>query len=189
MKEAGVTNERSRRYRLLAAAGVIAAVVLGVWGFKELTTEVPAGPVEPSSASNEGEEVWELRARTIDLEELQKEGVPLVIDFGSDECVPCKEMAPVLEKANAEGRGKVLVKFVDVWDNPSAADGFPVQVIPTQVFFDAGGSPYVPSEGLAERLGVELLAYEDNGGTHVFTAHQGALNDEQLGGILSYMGA
>lgn len=175
----------------MAAAGVIAAVILGVWGFKELTTEVPAGPVEhssPSSASNESDGVWELDARTIDLGELREEGVPLVIDFGSDECVPCREMAPVLKKANIEGRGKVLVKFVDVWDNPSAADGFPVQVIPTQVFFDAGGSPYVPSEGLAERLGIEFLAYADDGGTHVFTVHQGALNDEQLGGILDDIG-
>ena len=112
-----------------------------------------------------------------------------MIDFGSDECVPCKEMAPVLEKANGESQGKALVKFVDVWDNPSAANGFPVQVIPTQVFFDADGSPYVPSEGLPEKLGLELLAYEDKEGTHVFTAHQGALNNEQLGGILADMGA
>lgn len=186
-------NERNRRCRLLATVGVLAIAVLGIWGVKELTAAAPAGSVEPSSlsssASSANEGVWNLRASSIDLEELQKEGVPIMIDFGSDECVPCKEMAPVLEKANGESQGKALVKFVDVWDNPSAANGFPVQVIPTQVFFDADGSPYVPSEGLAEKLGLELLAYEDKGGTHVFTAHQGALNSEQLSGILADMGA
>lgn len=187
-----MSYDRSQKRKLLTAAGLIAAIVFGVWGFKVSSIEAPVGPTDsssPASAPNASEGIWELRANSIDLEELQKEGVPIVIDFGSDECVPCKEMAPVLEKANDTGRGKVLVKFVDVWENPSAALGFPVQVIPTQVFFDADGNPYVPSQEFTEEIGVEFLAYKNESGAHVFTAHQGALSNDQLDSILKDMGA
>ncbi len=49
-------------------------------------------------------------------------GFPIIIDFGADSCIPCKEMAPVLKKLNEEWQGKVIVKFVDVWKYPDAAD-------------------------------------------------------------------
>ena len=77
---------------------------------------------------------FELEAKSIDLEKLRTYGLPIIIDFGADSCIPCKEMAPVLKKLNAEMRGSVIVKFVDVWKNGGAADGFPIQVIPTQLF-------------------------------------------------------
>lgn len=30
------------------------------------------------------------------LDELKSYGLPMIIDFGSDSCIPCKEMAPTL---------------------------------------------------------------------------------------------
>ena len=38
----------------------------------------------------------------IDFEERASYGIPLIVDYGADTCIPCKEMAPVLEKANEE---------------------------------------------------------------------------------------
>jgi thioredoxin 1 len=35
-------------------------------------------------------------------------GLPLIIDFGSDSCIPYKEIAPVLQTMNAVIQGKVL---------------------------------------------------------------------------------
>jgi thioredoxin 1 len=49
--------------------------------------------------------------------EIKSYGVPFVIDFGSDSCIPCKEMAPVLETLHEEFQGKAIVHFVDVWKN------------------------------------------------------------------------
>ena len=46
-------------------------------------------------------------------------------------------MAPVLKTMNAAMRGKAIIKFVDVWKHTTAADEFPVQVIPTQVIVNA----------------------------------------------------
>ena len=52
----------------------------------------------------------------IDFEALSAYGLPIIIDYGADSCIPCKQMAPVLEKANKEFYGKAFVKFINVWD-------------------------------------------------------------------------
>ncbi len=109
----------------------------------------------------------------------------MIIDFGADECVPCKEMAPVLEHLNADYMDKAIIKFVDVWKTPQAASGFPVQVIPTQIFVNADGTPYVPSED----LGIQFIMYsDDTTNEHIFTAHQGGLTEDQLELVLKDMG-
>lgn len=50
----------------------------------------------------------------IDYEALAAYGLPVIVDYGSDSCIPCKQMAPVLEKMNEEMQGKAFIKFVDV---------------------------------------------------------------------------
>jgi len=66
-------------------------------------------------------------------------GKPTVIDLGARTCIPCKKMAPILESMAAEYRGKASVLFVDVHADKVAADRFKVQMIPTQIFFNAQG--------------------------------------------------
>jgi thioredoxin 1 len=66
-------------------------------------------------------------------------GKPTLLDLGARTCIPCKEMAPILEELSATYRGKANVLFVDVRDNPDAAKRFRVQMIPTQIVFDARG--------------------------------------------------
>ena len=56
--------------------------------------------------------------KAIDFEALSAYGLPIIIDYGADSCIPCKQMAPVLEKANKEFYGKAFVKFINVWDYP-----------------------------------------------------------------------
>ena len=120
-----------------------------------------------------------------DLEALTSYGLPIIIDFGADSCVPCKEMAPVLKTMNAEMQRKAIIKFVDVWKHGEAADEFPIQVIPTQVFINADGTPYVPSEDIE----IEFTMYSTKDtNEHVFTVHQGGLTEEQMRAILADMG-
>lgn len=66
-------------------------------------------------------------------------GKPAVIDLGARYCTPCKKMAPILESLSGEYRGKATVLFVDVNENQAAPRRFRVQMIPTQIFFDARG--------------------------------------------------
>lgn len=122
---------------------------------------------------------------TIDLEELKSYGLPIIIDFGADSCIPCKEMAPVLEKLNEELKGKAIVLFVDVWKYGELAADFPVQVIPTQILIDAEGNPYTPSENVS----VEYMQYTyRETGELAFTVHQGGITEEQLMEALAEMG-
>jgi thioredoxin 1 len=66
-------------------------------------------------------------------------GKPTVIDLGARTCIPCKKMAPILESLSNEYRGKAGVLFIDVHDDQAAAQKFRVQMIPTQIFFNAQG--------------------------------------------------
>lgn len=149
----------------------------------EATQAAEGGKAETSEDQNAD---FALEAEAIDLAVLFSYKLPIIIDFGSDSCIPCVEMAPVLQSANEDYRGKAIIKFVDVWKYTDAANNFPVQVIPTQVFFNADGTPYVPSED----LGVEFGFYSTKDTQeHVFTVHQGGLTAEQIDAILADMGA
>lgn len=66
-----------------------------------------------------------LKITSVSLEEIKDYGIPTVIDFGSDSCIPCKEMAPVLETLNAEWQGKAAVQFMDVWKYTEGCAGLP----------------------------------------------------------------
>ena len=78
-------------------------------------------------------------------------GKPTVIDLGARSCIPCKKMAPILESLATEYRGKASVLFVDVNENQSAPKRFRVQMIPTQIYFDAKGKEVKRFIGGADR--------------------------------------
>ncbi|MFI3312660.1 MAG: thioredoxin family protein [Eubacteriales bacterium] len=163
---------------------LIVAVIAGMWFFKQ---QQEAEQIEADSQLTESlaDENFALTATSIDLDVLSEYGLPIMIDFGADSCVPCKEMAPVLVTLNAEMQEKAIVKFVDVWKNPEAATDFPVQVIPTQIIINADGTPYVPSEN----MDIEFIMYAtQDTEEHVYTAHQGGLTEEQMRAILADMG-
>jgi thioredoxin 1 len=66
--------------------------------------------------------------------------LPRLIDLGADKCIPCKMMAPILEEMKGEYAGRLEVVFIDVWKSPEAGQAFGIDVIPTQIFFDAEGT-------------------------------------------------
>ena len=81
-------------------------------------------------------------------------GKPTVIDLGARTCIPCKKMAPILEALAAEYQDKASVLFVDVHENQAAAKKFHIQMIPTQIFFDANGKEVKRHVGFMERDGI-----------------------------------
>lgn len=150
---------------------------------KETTMEATSGTPALEKDPN-----FTLHAEKIDLDVLSAYKLPMILDFGSDDCIPCKQMAPVLKSMNAEMQGKAIIRFVDVWKQPNGAEGFPVQVIPTQVLINADGKPYVPSETIMS-AGIRLTKYvKTDTNEHMFTVHQGGLTEEQMRLILKDMG-
>jgi thioredoxin 1 len=73
--------------------------------------------------------------------------LPRLVDLGAGHCIPCKEMAPILEELKNELKGKVVVEVIDLNENPSAADEYRIRVIPTQIFFSADGEELYRHEG------------------------------------------
>lgn len=183
--------EQTRVGSVALALAIIALAALVIYGFKAVADAALPDATEATQANQKAtsDSSWELKTDSIDLAEIEALGVPAVIDFGSDECIPCKQMAPVLRHTNAAMRGKALVKFVDVWEYPNAANGFPIQVIPTQVLVNADGTPFVPSAELEKKFNLQFSYYNDKSGKLAFTTHQGALTQEQMDAILSEMGA
>ena len=172
---------------------LIILLVAGVWFIKNQK------PLEPVVADIQSKETagapavpsdpnFSLHTEKIDLEVLSAYKLPMILDFGSDDCIPCQEMAPVLVNMNAEMQGKAIIRFVDVWKYTDGAEGFPIQVIPTQVLVNADGTPYVPSEAV-ESSGIKFTMYSmKDSNEHVFTVHQGGLTEEQMRLILKDMG-
>jgi len=81
-------------------------------------------------------------------------GKPSVIDLGARSCIPCKKMAPILESLASEYRGRANVLFIDVHDNHAAAGRFRVQMIPTQIFFDARGKEMKRHIGFMDKAAI-----------------------------------
>ena len=65
--------------------------------------------------------------------------LPMLRDLGAGKCIPCKLMAPILGELKKEYAGRMNVEFIDVWVNPDAAKPYGIEVIPTQIFYDADG--------------------------------------------------
>ena len=66
-------------------------------------------------------------------------GMVTLVDVGAASCIPCKMMAPILEKLEKKYDGKAAVIFIDVRHYPDQARKLGIQGIPTQIFYDAKG--------------------------------------------------
>ena len=75
------------------------------------------------------------------------ENLPRLVDLGSDQCIPCKMMAPILEELKNEYAGKFQVEILDVRKDPALGTVYNIQLIPTQIFFDASGKELFRHEG------------------------------------------
>lgn len=80
--------------------------------------------------------------------------LPRLVDLGAGKCVPCKAMAPILDELRREYTGRFEVVFIDVWENPDAAAPYEINLIPTQIFFDAAGNELWRHEGFLAKADI-----------------------------------
>ncbi len=94
-----------------------------------------------------------------------KAALPRLVDLGADKCIPCKMMIPVLADLKTNYVGQLEVELIDVWKNPDAGKPYKINLIPTQIFYDAKGKELFRHEGFFAKkdilakwkeLGVEL---------------------------------
>jgi thioredoxin 1 len=64
---------------------------------------------------------------------------PRLVDLGAGQCIPCKLMKPILDDLKANYADHFSTEFIDVWENPDAGKQYGIEVIPTQIFYNAEG--------------------------------------------------
>lgn len=175
-------NMNKNKWLKVIISVVIVCLIGGIWLLKNAQVSEPAqgsqiGSSNPDFALHVTEK--------LDLEQLKSYGLPIVIDFGADSCIPCKEMAPVLKTLNEEYQGRVIIKFVDVWKYQELAEGYPISLIPTQIFIGADGKPFKPENPTAFSLNQYVTKDTSE---LVFTTHEGGLTKEDFLKIFEAMG-
>ena len=108
----------------------------------EVTSPERGGEQQPDTLSAATAEVPNAH-----VQDSQPGSLPRLLDLGKGTCIPCKMMAPILEELKREYRGKAVVEVIDLRDDPGAAREYGIRVIPTQIFYDAGGEEVWRHEG------------------------------------------
>ncbi len=83
--------------------------------------------------------VMALPSFSAEVKNIPVKGKVTMVDLGAASCIPCKMMAPILDKLAKLYEGKAAVIFIDLRYNREAIERFRVTGIPTQIFFDKNG--------------------------------------------------
>ncbi len=83
-------------------------------------------------------------------------GKPTVVEFGANACATCRDMKPVLEALRREHGQRISVLDVDILKTRDYIARYRIQLMPTQVFFDAQGREI--GRNMGKISGGEILA-------------------------------
>ena len=134
--------------RIAAVLAVIAAVVIVVL-MKQADDARPATPAATTASA-------------VPAPAVEKPPLPKLVDLGSDTCIPCKKMAPILDELKAEFAGRFDVEFINVRKEQRKANAYGLSVIPTQIFLDADGNQLLRHAGFFSRADI-LAAWKELG--------------------------
>lgn len=81
------------------------------------------------------------------------------IELGSVNCIPCKQMQPVMKAIEAKYGEQVKVIFYDVWtkEQKQYAQLYKIKLIPTQVFLDENGKEFHRHEGFYPEAEIDKI--------------------------------
>jgi thioredoxin 1 len=81
------------------------------------------------------------------------------VELGSVNCIPCKQMQPIMKSIEEKYGEQVKVVFYDVWkdDQKKYAQQYGIKLIPTQVFLDENGKEFHRHEGFYPEAEIDKL--------------------------------
>ncbi len=153
-----------------ARLGIVAALVAAVAVVIAIKSDRDAA--ETADAASGGKAVVPQARAENRADQPADHGLPVLIDLGAGECIPCKMMAPILEELKQEYAGRLEVRFIDVWKYPDEAGKYGIKLIPTQIFHDASGKELFRHEGFYSKE--DILARWKEFGVDLTTAELAA---------------
>lgn len=92
-------------------------------------------------------------------EEVLKSEIPVILDFYSDSCIPCKAMSAVLGDIEDDYENKVKIAKVNVNIDSSLAEKYEVSASPTLLYFVDGSEVdrtvgMLSKEDILEKVGL-----------------------------------
>ena len=123
----GITHGLSAHRRGLVATVLGLAVVAGAISYILIEHATATAP-----------EVQYI-AEADEVQQALRLGKPAVVEFGGNACASCREMQPVLEALRREHGERISVLNIDILKTRGYIARYKIQLMPTQVFFDAQG--------------------------------------------------
>ncbi len=84
-------------------------------------------------------------------------GRPTMVDFGSNRCIPCIQLRPVLRAVKDAHGARINVIVMEVNDHRDLALQYKVRLIPTLIFLDAKGQEVQRKMGFMDREAIERV--------------------------------
>jgi len=90
---------------------------------------------------------------------VDKNGPITFVELGSVNCIPCRQMQPVMKAVEKKYGDQIKVVFYDVWkpEQRKYAEQYGIRLIPTQVFLDAAGKEFFRHEGFYPEAEIDKL--------------------------------
>ena len=81
------------------------------------------------------------------------------VELGSVNCIPCRQMQPVMKAVEKKYGDQVKVIFYDVWkpEQKKYAEQYGIKLIPTQVFLNGAGKEFFRHEGFYPEAEIDKL--------------------------------
>jgi thioredoxin-like negative regulator of GroEL len=89
--------------------------------------------------------------------DIAKVPLPKLLDFGRGQCIPCKAMAPVLKELSEEYKDRVIIKIIEIDQEPNLTRANRIRLIPTQIFFDAKNQEIYRHEGFMGKEQIKTM--------------------------------
>lgn len=162
---------------------IIIVIFLGIIGAWLIKNNKKEQEFSENNTENVNEDFKLYVTGSLDIEKLKSYKLPIIIDFGAEWCPPCNMMKPDLIKLNNELQGEAIIRIVDVDENIDAADGYKINLLPTQILINSDGTPYIPKDNSID--GFETI--KDEEGNLLYTMHVGILTRAQILTLIEQM--